>query len=159
MSKYTQYPSYGQRKTYPRDQKWAWRDPNHPSFCSRTPLSRLTGTTSHPVMQNFRIIGFFFGNSLNWQFAVQLLPASKPFDHSQWRTEGAGGSNLPALKFWHLLSVLNWICWTPSKKFLAWPPPPPKKFLGTPLIIPDLKCCKPYHCTLLDPIAGNFKAS
>jgi hypothetical protein len=36
-------------------------------------LSRLDGTVKHPDMQQIRIIGFFFGNRLNWQFEVRLL--------------------------------------------------------------------------------------
>jgi len=31
-------------------------------------LSGLTGTASHPDMQKFWIIGFFFENRLHWQF-------------------------------------------------------------------------------------------
>ena len=36
-------------------------------------LSGLIGTASQPDMQKIRIIGFFFENSLNWQFEVRLL--------------------------------------------------------------------------------------
>jgi hypothetical protein len=36
-------------------------------------LSRLIGTASHLDMMKIRIIGFFFENRLNWQFAVRLL--------------------------------------------------------------------------------------
>ena len=31
-------------------------------------LSGLNGTTRHPDMQKIRIIGFFFENTLYWQF-------------------------------------------------------------------------------------------
>jgi len=34
-------------------------------------LSKLIGTSSHPDMQNIRIIGVFFGNRLHWQFEVE----------------------------------------------------------------------------------------
>ena len=37
-------------------------------------LSGLIGTASHPDIQKFRIIGFFFENRLDWQFEVRLLP-------------------------------------------------------------------------------------
>jgi len=50
-------------------------------------LSGLIGTASYPDMQEIRIIGFFFKNSLHWQFEVQLLvftvcTASLPLDYA-----------------------------------------------------------------------------
>jgi hypothetical protein len=33
-------------------------------------FSGLTGTASHPDIEKFRIIGFFFENMLHWQFEV-----------------------------------------------------------------------------------------
>jgi len=36
-------------------------------------LSGLIWTASLPDKQKFRIIGFFFENTLHWQFAVRLL--------------------------------------------------------------------------------------
>jgi len=39
-------------------------------------LSGLIGTTSHPVMQKIRIIGFFFENRLHWQFEVEKKSTS-----------------------------------------------------------------------------------
>jgi len=36
-------------------------------------FSELTGTASHPDMQNIRIINFSFENGLHWQFEVRLL--------------------------------------------------------------------------------------
>jgi hypothetical protein len=34
-------------------------------------LSGIIGTASFPDMQKIRIIGFFFENSLHWQFEVE----------------------------------------------------------------------------------------
>ena len=36
-------------------------------------LSRLIGMVSHLDMQKIQITGFFYENSLQWQFEVQLL--------------------------------------------------------------------------------------
>jgi len=36
-------------------------------------LSGLIGTASYPDVQKIRIIGFFIGNRLHWQFEVRLL--------------------------------------------------------------------------------------
>jgi len=36
-------------------------------------LSGLIGTASDPDTQKIRIIGFFSGNRLHWQFEVRLL--------------------------------------------------------------------------------------
>jgi hypothetical protein len=36
-------------------------------------LSGLIGTASHPDMQKIRIIGFFFGNRLHWQFEEEKI--------------------------------------------------------------------------------------
>lgn len=37
----TQHPSYGDRGTFPREEKWPWSEPNHYSFYSITPLIRI----------------------------------------------------------------------------------------------------------------------
>ena len=34
-------------------------------------LSGLIGAASHPDMQKIRIFGFFFENSVHWQFEVE----------------------------------------------------------------------------------------
>jgi hypothetical protein len=34
-------------------------------------LSGLIGTASHPDMQKFRIVGFFFENGLHWQLEIE----------------------------------------------------------------------------------------
>jgi hypothetical protein len=34
-------------------------------------LSGIIGTVSHPDTHKIRIIGFFFGNGLHWQFDVE----------------------------------------------------------------------------------------
>jgi len=39
----------------------------------RNTVDGLIGTTSHPDMHKFRIIGFLFENKPHWQFAVRLL--------------------------------------------------------------------------------------
>ena len=36
-------------------------------------LSELIGTKSNPDMLKIWVVGFFFENSLHWQFAVRLL--------------------------------------------------------------------------------------
>jgi hypothetical protein len=42
-------------------------------------LSGLNGTTSHPDMQKFRIIGFFIENRLHWQFEVAKISTNVCF--------------------------------------------------------------------------------